>query len=377
MTLQTIQTARLVWKDLKTCPKELHLDTLKCGQSFRWRQTKDLWSCILQGKLCVLRQTDSTVFYGALPEDDEHQVKQLDTLLRDYFQLDRVSLQSCYKRWSDLDANFKAKAIHFAGIRMLRQDPWENLVSFICSSNNNIPRITQMVNKLCLHYGSPICIVDDMVHYDFPSIQALAKDGVEQKLRELGFGYRAKYIAQTAQQILQKQQGEQWLWNLRNTSYAEAKAALVELAGVGPKVADCVCLMSLDHAEAIPVDTHVWQIALRDYGFKNKGGKTLTAKLYDQVADHFRQVFGDYSGWAHSVLFTADLRAFEDRIPKTEVKKEEIATSVKIEQHDNTVQVIETQKVIDKKHDGGGKRKRDATLPASRTVRRSTRIKRT
>lgn len=76
-------------------------------------------------------------------------------------------------------------------------------------------------------------------------------------------------------------------------------------------------------------------------------------------------------------MFTADLRAFEDRIPKTEVKKEEIATSVKIEQHDNTVQVIETHKVIDKKHDGGGKRKRDATLPASRTVRRSTRIKRT
>lgn len=91
---------------------------------------------------------DSTVFYGVQPEDEEHQVKQLDTLLRDYFQLDRVSLQSCYKRWSDLDANFKAKAIHFAGIRMLRQDPWENLVSFICSSNNNIPRISQMVNNI-------------------------------------------------------------------------------------------------------------------------------------------------------------------------------------------------------------------------------------
>lgn len=189
MTLQSIQTARLVWKDLKTCPKELHLDTLKCGQSFRWRQTKDLWyveffcdrhnwlnrdrraglayyrgsfvccdkrvnnSCFVMGLHEVIlipmyAYADSTVFYGVQPEDDEHQVKQLDTLLRDYFQLDRVSLQSCYKRWSDLDANFKAKAIHFAGIRMLRQDPWENLVSFICSSNNNIPRISQMVNNI-------------------------------------------------------------------------------------------------------------------------------------------------------------------------------------------------------------------------------------
>lgn len=68
--------------------------------------------------------------------------------------------------------------------------------------------------------------------------------------------------------------------------------------------------MSLDHAEAIPVDTHVWQIALRDYGFKNKGGKTLTAKLYDQVADHFRQVFGDYSGWAHSVCFMYENKVY-------------------------------------------------------------------
>lgn len=97
-----------------------------------------------------------------------------------------------------------------------------------------------------------------MVHYDFPSIQALAKDGVEQKLRELGFGYRAKYIAQTAQQILQKQEGEQWLWNLRNTSYAEAKAALVELAGVGPKVADCVvCIVCMSCALILVLKTNI------------------------------------------------------------------------------------------------------------------------
>lgn len=80
------------------------------------------------------------------------------------------------------------------------------------------------------------------------------------------------------------------------------------------------CLMSLDHHEAIPVDTHVWQIALRNYGFGKKQQKTLTSKVYDQVADHLRQIFGQYSGWAHSVLFTADLRSFADRLTEEEDK---------------------------------------------------------
>ncbi|KAI8142827.1 DNA glycosylase [Fennellomyces sp. T-0311] len=301
-------SAKLIWRDLQTAPCELHLDTLKCGQTFRWRQTDDLWSCVLNGRLYTLKQTPSTVLYGVFPDQDESAMR---ATLRDYFQLDRVSLEACYRRWSQLDVNFKAKAGYFEGIRILRQDPWENLVAFICSSNNNIARISQMVQKLCVHYGPAVATLDGVAYHDFPTIDALAQDGVEEKLRELGFGYRAKYIAQTASQV--KENSAEWLWNLRKAPYSEAKEALMSLSGVGPKVADCVCLMSLDHPEAIPVDTHVWQIALRDYGFGKKG-KSLTAKLYDQVGDHFRNLFGEYSGWAHSVLFTADLRAFESRL---------------------------------------------------------------
>ncbi|KAI9322157.1 n-glycosylase/DNA lyase-like protein [Dichotomocladium elegans] len=300
MTLKHITSSKLLWKDLGTSPKELHLDTLKCGQSFRWLNTNDQWSCVLKGKLCILRQTPSTVLYGIVEGEEEAEMK---SLLRDYFQLDRVSLEASYKRWSARDKNFEKKSVHFQGIRMLRQDPWENLVSFICSSNNNISRISQMVQKLCSRYGAPIASLDGTIHHDFPPVNVLAQDGVEQTLRELGFGYRAKYIAQTAVQVLDHE--ENWLIGLRQVSYSEAKNALMTLAGVGPKVADCVCLMSLDHAETIPVDTHVWQIALRDYGFAKKGGKTLTAKMYDEVADHFRGIFGEYSGWAHSVMRTS------------------------------------------------------------------------
>ena len=85
---------------------------------------------------------------------------------------------------------------------------------------------------------------------------------------------------------------------------------LTGLPGVGAKVADCVCLMSLDQHEAIPVDTHVWQIASRTYLPELSKTKTLTERTYRQIGDFFRDLFGDYAGWAHSVLFTADLRKF-------------------------------------------------------------------
>ena len=118
---------------------------------------------------------------------------------------------------------------------------------------------------------------------------------------------------------------------MREAPYAEAHEALLELPGVGPKVADCICLMSLDKAEAVPVDTHVWQIAQRDYGF-GKGGKTktLTKATYDAVGEHFRKVFGKEAGWAHSVLFAADLKVFEERtvVKKEKVVKQEVEVEV-------------------------------------------------
>lgn len=97
-----------------------------------------------------------------------------------------------------------------------------------------------------------------------------------------------------------------------HATYQEAKEGLLSLKGVGPKVADCVCLMGLGWGESVPVDTHVWQIAQRDYKFGKKA-KTFNKAMYDAVGEHFRNLWGKYAGWAHSVLFTADLRQFSDR----------------------------------------------------------------
>ncbi|KAL8847651.1 MAG: hypothetical protein Q9221_007317 [Calogaya cf. arnoldii] len=182
----------------------------------------------------------------------------------------------------------------------------------------------------------------------------LADPKVESHLRQLGFGYRAKYLHQTAVQICQKN-NEDWLDSLRNpespilghkvesagemqpggrTGYRAAHGELLALQGVGPKVADCVCLMGLGWGEAVPVDTHgksahsetfscnvaaeqentVWQIAQRDYKFGKGKHSSLTKATYDAVGDRFRSLWGKEAGWAHSVLFTADLRAFSERL---------------------------------------------------------------
>ncbi|KAG0638646.1 DNA glycosylase [Tuber brumale] len=312
------------WHKLPLALSELSLSSvLRCGQSFRWKASNPgEWTCALNGRILTLRQDDSHLHYRAVFPVTTTAPRNDDTveLIRDYFNLD-INLTKLYERWSAADAHFLKKAVRFAGIRMLRQDPWENLVSFICSSNNNISRISQMVDKLCTTFGPKLGEVDGHTYHDFPSPGALMGDGTEQTLRELGFGYRAKYISTTAR-IIAQDRLVGWLDGLRKVEYRDAHEALLGLSGVGPKVADCVCLMSLDKAEAVPVDTHVWQIAQRDYGFGRGKHKSLTKATYEAIGDHFRKLWGQEAGWAHSVLFTADLKAFAD-VKTEEVKTEE------------------------------------------------------
>ncbi|KAF9170561.1 Nitrilase [Mortierella sp. AD010] len=319
------------WASIKLPRTELDLaTTLKCGQSFRWqREHRELdsgqislpsFSCVLGNRLWRLQETDDGFQYrtfrpsptaaGALEQEElekqqkEH-MKQDEEFLRDYFQLD-VPLTELYIKWSDTDANFKAKAPLFPG-----------------------------ATKLCQEYGYPITIPPEApgespkTFYGFPTMDALAQDGVEETLRGLGFGYRAKYIANTAKMINDMENGEEWLMGLRKLPHEEAHNALLTLQGVGPKVADCVCLMSLDKHGSIPVDTHVWQIAVRDYQFRFEGKvpKTISSAVYKAVGKHFIGLFGEYSGWASSVLFAADLRVIEGR-----VKEEPGLSAVKVKE---------------------------------------------
>ena len=159
-------------------------------------------------------------------------------VLERYFQLD-VDFSELYSQWSATDDFIKTAAGN--GVRILRQDPLETLVAFICSSNNNISRISLMMNRLCATYGQPVGEYADQTFYSFPSLKVLTSDKVEAKLRELGFGYRARYVAQAAVYVMAQSAGENWLTSLCDCSYQDAWTQLQQIPGVGPKVMhDCI-----------------------------------------------------------------------------------------------------------------------------------------
>ncbi|KAI9882575.1 MAG: hypothetical protein M1823_005674 [Watsoniomyces obsoletus] len=387
-------------------------------------------SCALQGRILSVRQDATHLHYRAgysvptlapltppasntsTPDVGEKEVKEDDTteLVQRYFNL-VPNLTRLYQQWSKADANFKKRAPKFTGVRMLGQDPWEALVGFICSSNNNIVRISQMVRKtlqqiireknewqlirvsyqvekLCLHYGPLIGYIGDRPYHDMPPPIALVDAQVESQLRQLGFGYRAKYLHQTAMTIVDARPPG-WLDSLQNKGhlghasedaegdelplggregYRRAHEEIMALPGVGPKVADCVCLMGLGWAEAVPVDTHVWQIAQRDYKFGRGKHRTLTKTTYDAIGDHFRSLWGEGAGWAHSVLFSADLRAFADRVSSTVVKKEEVAVrSEDVKTEDVKTKTVATTASVSDVPKRSRKRKMETTITTTTT----------
>uniref|UniRef100_F7HRJ6 N-glycosylase/DNA lyase n=1 Tax=Callithrix jacchus TaxID=9483 RepID=F7HRJ6_CALJA len=303
---RTLASAPAMWASIP-CPRsELRLDlVLPSGQSFRWReQSPAHWSGVLADQVWTLTQTEEqlhcTVYRGDQSRAGRPTPDELEAVCK-YFQLD-VTLAQLYHHWGSVDSHFQEVAQKFQGVRLLRQDPIECLFSFICSSNNNIARITGMVERLCQAFGPQLIQLDDVTYHGFPSLQALAGPDVEAHLRKLGLGYRARYVSASARAILEEQGGLAWLQQLREASYEEAHKALCTLPGVGTKVADCICLMALDKPQAVPVDVHMWQIAQRDYSWhptmsQAKGPSPQTNK---ELGNFFRSLWGPYAGWAQA-----------------------------------------------------------------------------
>lgn len=329
--LEIINVIMVLSGVIKCTTQQLNLDvTLTCGQAFRWKKHHSEWISTFAGRVwCLKQDDDGNLHYRVLnavnnglcsPNIDNSNAvprsrkrkraenspnSENEELLRDYFQLG-VDLESLYTEWCEVDTTFKATANYLPGIRVLRQEPLEALMAFICSSNNNITRISSMVEKLCTMYGTKLLEGKQGSFYAFPTATQMDREGVEAELRAAGFGYRAKYVHGTAKALAARD--PMWLQSLRAAPYAEAHRQLIELPGVGAKVADCVCLMALDKTEAVPIDVHVWRMATRHYLPHLKSLKNLSAVAYKEIGDHFRKRFGPYAGWAQSVLFTSDLK---------------------------------------------------------------------
>jgi N-glycosylase/DNA lyase len=271
-----------MWLPLKQ-PLDLE-SSLESGQAFRWRRRGGWWEGVLGWELVWLRQGPGRLEYRT---DWEPPEAIAPALLR-YFRLDDDL--PAIQRSLSWDPRVAEAVRRHPGLRLLRQEPWECLVSFICSSNSNIPRITGTIEGLCQAFGRPVEL-GRRRRFTFPTPEALAGAG-QKALERLGLGYRAGYVARTAQIIAG---GSLTLEALREAPYEEAKRALLALPGVGEKVADCVLLFSLEKLEAFPVDVWVRK-ALREYP---EARKVKDAKL----AAWARERFGPRAGYAQQYLF--------------------------------------------------------------------------
>ena len=267
------------------------VSTLESGQAFRWRLDGEWLTGVVFGNIVRTRQTPEGVEFTCGPDDES----AIAPLFRDYLRLDD-DLESICAR-IDVDERIGAAMRRHPGIRILRQEPWECLVSFICSANSNIPRISKNVEDMADAFGRPLAL-GEWQRSAFPTPAALAEAG-ETPLRELRLGFHAKYVAHAARVVAD---GELDLYALREAGYDDALAALTALPGVGDKVANCVLLMSLDKREAFPVD--VWiDRALREWypeHVTRADGKPLTRAAMRPWAQAY---FGEYAGYANQYLF--------------------------------------------------------------------------
>ena len=259
-------------------PKQI----FECGQCFRWNQTaENTYVGVAKGKALKVSMTD-----GCAKLENTTQ-REFDLLWKDYFDL-----QTDYGRIKEILSDggvMKRAADYGSGIRILRQDPWETLVSFIISSNNNIPRIKKIIEIFCRMFGKPFHALGE-TFYTFPDASRLehAEAG---DLAPLNAGYRDRYILDAVDKI---NSGEINLTELARMEYRQAKDELMKMKGVGPKVADCVALFGLGKSEAFPVDVWVRRVL-----------HMLYHKEYSpaQAAAFAESKFGKYAGVAQQYLF--------------------------------------------------------------------------
>lgn len=194
------------------------------------------------------------------------------------------------------------------GLRLMRpSDPVETFFSFLCTPNNNLPRIVTMVSTLA-SFGETI---PGTGFYRFPEADVVAAIP-EVELRERKFGYRAATIPHAAQELVARG-GRAYLQSLKEVPYEVAHAALMSFRGIGPKLADCIALFALHHTCAVPVDTHLWHAATRLY-FPEWESAAITDLKYKAVSAHVRGRFGEFTGWAHQHLFFDSVLNWRSRL---------------------------------------------------------------
>jgi N-glycosylase/DNA lyase len=278
-------------------PLDLAL-TLSCGQAFRWEERAGWWEGVVGGRLWRLRQEGDRVLFdgpasgavGCYLALDENLPAVLASVDRD--PVIHRSVEAC------------------RGLRILKQDPWEILISFICATNTNIPRIRKMIGSLAAEFGEPVPDTNPP-RYSFPTPGSLA-GSCRGGLGSCRLGYREPYVANTSAMVA----GDPGiLKRIAGLPFDEARAALLAFPGVGPKAADCILLFGFHRPGAFPVDVWVRRIMYAYYLAPLPGARVPSEKEDRRIREFGRGYFGGYAGYAQEYLFCAREKLGGGRVP--------------------------------------------------------------
>lgn len=265
-------------------------DIFDCGQCFRWNEEPDgSYTGVFKGNVLNVKKVGEDIQFKGICNG------YIKEIVEDYFDLNR-DYEKIKETLSRIDENMKNSVNYGSGIRILNQDLWETIISFIISANNNIPRIKGIIERLSKKYGTKITW-NSQEYYAFPSAKQLENVTVEE-YRQLGLGFRDIRLFETTQMILKKEVDLEKLYKQKDTNIVRDE--LLKLSGVGPKVADCILLFSnLKRFDVFPIDVWVRRV-MNDLYLKEADETKVSKKKIENLA---REKFGDLSGIAQQYLF--------------------------------------------------------------------------
>ncbi len=265
-------------------------DIFDCGQCFRWNEEVDgSYTGVFNSNVINVRKLGNDVYFKGICKDD------IQKEVEEYFDLNR-NYENIKNELAKIDINMKNSIKYGTGIRILNQDLWETIISFIISANNNIPRIKGIIERLSKTYGKKI-VWNSKEYYTFPTPEELKNVTVEE-YRELGLGFRDIRLYETTRMVLNKEINLEKLYDEPDTS--KVRNELLKLSGVGPKVADCILLFSdLSRFDVFPIDVWVRRV-MNDLYIKEDDETKVSKKKIESLA---KEKFGSLSGIAQQYLF--------------------------------------------------------------------------
>lgn len=270
--------------------------TLESGQAFRWQRHGDIWTGVVKNKVCRIVQDGLTVRFTGFTREE----------FIEYFDL-RLDISEIYENTFSTHAEIRHLPQKYNGLRIMHQDLYECMLSFMLATNTSIPHIKSMIAKLSELCGEKIA----GGYYAFPTPERILKS--REKLCTCKLGYRERYIVEIARRIVD---GSIELEKIKCMDYEHAVSELRGVNGIGNKVSDCICLFALKHYEAFPIDRHILDRVCRAYSSDNGfpallkpcARRKITPQEYNQIGKFARAKFGHFAGYVQQYIFIDEIK---------------------------------------------------------------------